>query len=387
MIIDYDQIPKLIEANYEVKISSENSNSSKLKVSSLARTFVPELSLYAQAEESRINKIVETPTAGIIANINIFNGLKDVEQVKINNLAFDSSKLSFQKTYKEQVFLARKFYFEALKLKESLTILSEHEVINRNNRNLILKKVASGLSTKSEELIFKKIELELNEQRIKEESELQVVYSNLRKTLSLNSSDKLEISGSFDTSRFTYQPNKKKLNLAVVESEEAIAASEKKLAGLWRMPRVNLYAERSFTNEVNGEFLEEGDDRQVFGVRLTIPLFSEKNVDSIDNQIKKIQYNSAQMRKKNELLQITSNEEKLQISLNLLKKMIEISKEKVALSKNIMEKTFSEFRLGLKEALSLNEAAEEYQGARKDLIEHQLAYILSIEEAKAGQLD
>lgn len=387
MIIDYDQIPKLIKSNLEVRISNESLNISKLRSNSLASTFIPEVSIYAQGEESKLSKITEDPTAGVIANINLFNGLRDTEQVKINKLSYDTSKLEFQKTYNEQVFLARKFYFEALKIKESLNILSEHEVVNKNNRNLILKKVSSGLSPKSEELIFKKIELELKEQRIKEENELKIVYSSLRKALSLNNSEKIEISGTIDTARFEYDPGKKKIDLAIVESSESIAHSEKKLSGLWRMPRINLYAERSFTNHVNGEFLAENDEKQVFGVRLTLPIFSEKNVDSIEEQIKKTEILSAQLRKKNQLLENNLNDEKLELSLNYLKSMIEISKEKVSLAKNIMEKTFSEFRLGLKEALSLNEATEDYLEARKDLIEHQLEYILNIEEAKAGQLN
>lgn len=387
MIIDYDQIPKLIESNIEVRISSENVNASKQRTSSLAATFIPEVSLYAQGEESHINKIAESPSAGVIANVNLFNGLRDVEQVKSNNLSYDVSKLEFQKSYKEQVFLARKYYFLALKVKESLKTLTEHEVTNRNNRNLILKKVASGLSPKSEELVFKKIELELKERRIKEENELKLIYSNLRKTLSLNNNEKIELSGSFDISKFEYDPAKKKLDLAILESSETIAQSEKKMAGLWRMPRVNLYAERSFTNYVNGEFLDENDEKQVFGVRLTLPILSEKNSDSIEDQIKKTALLSAQLRKKNQLLENAANDEKLELNLSHLKEIIEISKEKVSLSKNIMDKTFSEFRLGLKEALSLNEATEDFLEARKDLIEHQLEYILSIEEAKAQQLD
>ena len=384
MIIDYDQIPKLIESNLEIRISNESLNISKFKSNSLASTFIPEVSIYAQSEDSKIKKVGEEPTAGVIANVNIFNGLRDIEQVKINNLSYNTSKLELQKTYGEQVFLARKYYFEALKIKENLSILSEHEEVNKNNRNLILKKV---LSPKSEELIFKKIELEIKEQKIKEENELKIVYSNLRKILSLQSSEKIEISGTIDSSKFTYDPGRKKIDLAIVESSESIAQSEKKMSGLWRMPRINLYAERSFTKHVNGEFLEENDEKQVLGVRLTLPIFSEKNIDSIEDQIAKTELLSAQLRKRKQLLENNLNDEKLELSLNHLRNMIEISKEKVSLSKNIMEKTFSEFRLGLKEALSLNEATEDYLEARKDLIEHQLEYIISIEEAKSGQIN
>lgn len=386
MIIDYDQIQKMIESNLEVRISNESVNSSKAKVTSLGTSFIPEVSLYAQGESDEISRISKEPTSGVYANINLFNGFRDTEQIKVNTLAYESTKLQSKKTYNSQILEARKYYFEALKINENIKILTEHEVVNRSNRNQILKKVSSGLSPRSEELIFKKIELDLKEQRIKEENALKLVYSNLRKILSIDPNEKIEVAGSFDISKFEYKQGQRKIDLALAESLESQNISEKKLSGLWRMPRVNFYAERSFTNHVNGEFLEEDDDKQVFGLRVTLPLLSEKNVDSIEDQIKKTELVSAQLRNKQQALELASNEEKLLVSLNHLKTMIEISKEKVSLSKDIMERTFSEFKIGLKEALSLNEATEEYLEARKDLIEHQLEYILSIEEANASTL-
>ena len=153
------------------------------------------------------------------------------------------------------------------------------------------------------------------------------------------------------------------------------------------MPKLNLYAEKSFSDRVNGEYLEDGDNKQLFGIKLTIPLLSEKNLESIEDQIKKTELLSAQYRVKQQALELISNEEKLLATLNHLKIMIEISKEKVALSKDIMERTFSEFKIGLKEAVALNEATENYLESRKDLIDHQLKYILSVEEANAMNLN
>lgn len=384
MIIDYDQIHKLIDSNLEVRISNETLNSSKARVSSLGASFIPEVSLYAQGESHDISKISKEPSSGVIANVNLFNGLRDIEQVKVNTQAYESSKLESRKTYNSQVLEAKKNYFEALKILESIKILTEHEGVNRSNRSQILKKVSSGLSPKSEELIFKKIELDLREQRIKEENALKIAYSNLRKILSIDPNEKIEVAGNFDISKFEYTPGQKKLDLALAESLEFQTSLERKLAGLWRMPRVNFYAERSFTDHVNGEYLEEGDEKQLFGLRVTLPLLSEKNIESIEDQVKKTELLSAQLRSKQQLLEVSSNEEKLVLNLNHLKTMIEISKEKVNLSKDIMNRTFSEFKLGLKEALSLNEATEEYLEARKDLIEHQLEYIMNVEEANAS---
>ncbi|MEA9358472.1 TolC family protein [Bacteriovorax sp. PP10] len=387
MIIDYDQIAKLVESNLEVRVREESVKSSKVRISSVASTFIPEVSLYAQGEDSELKKVHESPTAGVFANLNLFNGFRDVEKNKINNLSYETNKLEFKKSYNEDVFRAKKYYLEALRILEDIKILAEHEKINKNNRELILKKVASGLSPKSEELIFKKIELSLKEQRVKEDNALKIVYSNLRTIFSLDRNEQIEVVGDLDISKFNYRVPTKKIDLAIVESNESLLNAEKKVSGLWRMPRVNLYAEKSFTNHVNGEFLDEGDEEQVIGLRVTLPIFSEKNVDSIEDQTKKIEYQAAVLKKKSQIRELESADEKIEIQLDHLKSMIEISKGKVELSKEIMEKTFSEFRLGLKEALSLNEATADYLEARKDLIEHKVEYILSVEESKVNSID
>lgn len=387
MIIDYDQIQKLIDFNLEVKISNENVNHSKTKMSSLAASFIPEVSVYVQGENHEFAQISKDPSSGVVANVNLFNGLRDSNQIKVNTLGYEVSKLEFKKTYQLQILEARKNYFEALKILENSKILSEHENVNRSNRNQIQKKIASGLSPKSEELIFRKIELDLKEQRIVNDNELKIVQSNLRKILSLDPLEKIEFKGSIDVTKFEYQLGQQKIDLVLANSLESQAKIEKNLAGLWRMPKLNLYAEKSFSDRVNGEYLEEGDNKQLFGIKLTIPLLSEKNLESIEDQIKKTELLSAQYRVKQQALELISNEEKLLATLNHLKIMIEISKEKVALSKDIMERTFSEFKIGLKEAVALNEATENYLESRKDLIDHQLKYILSVEEANTMNLN
>jgi outer membrane protein len=387
MIIDYDQIAKLVESNLEVRVREESVKSSKIRIGSVASTFIPEVSLYAQGEDSELKKVHESPTAGVFANLNLFNGFRDVEKNKINNLSYETNRLEFKKSYNEDVFRAKKYYLEALRILEDIKILTEHEKINKNNRELILKKVASGLSPKSEELIFKRIELSLKEQRVKEDNALKIIYSNLRTIFSLDKNEQIEVVGDLDISKFNYRAPTKKIDLAIVESNESLLNAEKKVSGLWRMPRVNLYAEKSFTNHVNGEFLDEGDEKQVIGLRVTLPIFSEKNVDSIEDQVKKIEYQAAILKKKSQVRELESADEKIEIQLDHLKSMIEITKGKVELSKEIMEKTFSEFRLGLKEALSLNEATADYLEARKDLIEHKVEYILSVEESKVNSID
>ena len=387
MIIDYDQIAKLVESNLEVRVREESVKSSKARIGSVASTFIPEVSLYAQGEDSELKKVHESPTAGVFANLNLFNGFRDVEKNKINNLNYETNKLEFKKSYNEDVFRAKKYYLEALRILEEIKILTEHEKINKNNRELIQKKVSSGLSPKSEELIFKKIELSLKEQRVKEDNALKIAYNNLRTIFSLDKSEQIEIVGDLDISKFSYKAPANKIDYAIVESNESLLNAEKKVSGLWRMPRVNLYAEKSFTNHVNGEFLDEGDEKQLIGLRVTLPIFSEKNIDSIEDQVKKIEYQAAILKKKSQVRELESADEKIEIQLDHLKSMIEITKGKVELSKEIMEKTFSEFRLGLKEALSLNEATADYLEARKDLIEHKVEYILSVEESKVNSID
>lgn len=387
MIINYDQIPKLVETSLEVKIGRESLNVSKTRTTSIGTSFIPEVSLYAIGEDSKIIKMNEEPSAGVVATLNLFNGFKDVEQKNVHKFTYDTKKLEFQKSYNELIFQTQKYFIMAMKSQENLKALNEYNQINKGNRDLILRKVRTGLSPKSEELIFKKIELELQEKISKEENDLKIAYVNLRQILSLKREENLEIRGSLDVSSYQYIKNSKKIDLSIAESSESVLNSEKKMSGLWRMPKVDFYAEQSFTNHVNGEFLDEADNRkQVFGLRLVMPLVSGKNFDSIEDQVKRTEIESALLRKKYQLSQSEANDEKIQIQLDNLLNTIEVSRNKIKLSKEIMDKTFNEFKIGLKEAVSLNEATSAYIDAKQDFIDHQVDYILGVEETKVSSI-
>ena len=381
MQIDYGQIQKIIESSLDVKVSEAQMNSSLAKISSIKESFIPEVSLYAQTENQALSKINSTPSFGIIANFNLFNGLRDLEQIKVNTAAYEVSKLEFKRSYNLKIFEAKTHYFNVLKNVEKLKLLSEYELINRSNRGLILKKVASGLSPKSEEMIFKKIELELKELKLKVENEKMISISDLKNVLSLNANEKIEVIGKIDITNFEIKLGNKKINTLIAEANEEQLILEKKLSGLWRMPKVNFFVERSFSSYINGEYLEEENKKNIFGVHVSIPLLGEKNEASIADQVQKIELISAQFRKKQQLIESESNDLKLTESINYLKSMIEISKDKVTLSKEIMDRTSSEFRLGLKEAESLNDSSKDYLEARNDLIEHLFDYIIKVEEA------
>jgi outer membrane protein TolC len=387
MIIEYYQIPKLVESTLEVKTGQEMLGSSKLRVGSIIKSFVPEVSLYAK-KTSMVHEHSEIPSAGVFANINLFNGFRDVEQNKINKLNYEVNNLEFKKSYNDIVFIAKNDFLQAVKIQENLKILNEYALINKNNRNLILKKVSSGVSPRSEEFIFKKIELELQEEILKAGNELKLIYSNIKKLFSINKNESIELNASLDISKYKYDSNAKKIDIAQVDFTEALLQSEKKMSNLWRMPRVNLYAEHAFTNHKDGEILEEDDSaKHLVGIKITLPLLSEKNIDSIEEQVRKRELTAASLRKQTKIRDRENIEDKLEINLAHLLEIIEISKNKVDLSKEILDKTFSEFRIGLKEALSLNEATFDYVQAKKDLIEHQVDYILAIEQAKVNVLD
>lgn len=319
--------------------------------------------------------------------MNLFNGFRDQEEKKIEELHLESSRVEQKIVKNEKAFAAKKLFLDSLRIQQNLNILGQYEQINRNNRNLILRKVSSGLSPRSEEFIFRKIELELKEQKIKDETALKLNFTELRSLLALSPHEPIELKGTLDIAQYNYEPIKKSLDLTLAETVKARMENEEKLASLWRMPKLNLYAEKSFTNHVSGEFLEENDPKEIFGLRLTIPLISEKNFDSIEAQTKKIEQRSALIRYEGQVRERAANDEKIQLQIDHLKNMVEFSKHKVSLSKEIMSKTFEEFRVGLKEADDLNEATADYIESQRDMLEHQMEYILTVEEALVNRAD
>ena len=387
MILDYSQIVQLVEKNPEVRVSEQNVEAARIKAGSIARIFIPEVSLYGQSENHELQKVGKEPSAGVIATMNLFNGFPDQEEKKIEELHLESSRVEQKIVKNEKAFAAKKLFLDSLRIQQNLNILGQYEQINRNNRNLILRKVSSGLSPRSEEFIFRKIELELKEQKIKDETALKLNFTELRSLLALSPHEPIELKGTLDIAQYNYEPIKKSLDLTLAETVKARMENEEKLASLWRMPKLNLYAEKSFTNHVSGEFLEENDPKEIFGLRLTIPLISEKNFDSIEAQTKKIEQRSALIRYEGQVRERAANDEKIQLQIDHLKNMVEFSKHKVSLSKEIMSKTFEEFRVGLKEADDLNEATADYIESQRDMLEHQMEYILTVEEALVNRAD
>lgn len=387
MILDYSQIVQLVEKNPEVRVSEQNVEAARIKAGSIARIFIPEVSLYGQSENHELQKVGKEPSAGVIATMNLFNGFRDQEEKKIEELHLESSRVEQKIVKNEKAFAAKKLFLDSLRIQQNLNILGQYEQINRNNRNLILRKVSSGLSPRSEEFIFRKIELELKEQKIKDETALKLNFTELRSLLALSPHEPIELKGTLDIAQYNYEPIKKSLDLTLAETVKARMENEEKLASLWRMPKLNLYAEKSFTNHVSGEFLEENDPKEIFGLRLTIPLISEKNFDSIEAQTKKIEQRSALIRYEGQVRERAANDEKIQLQIDHLKNMVEFSKHKVSLSKEIMSKTFEEFRVGLKEADDLNEATADYIESQRDMLEHQMEYILTVEEALVNRAD
>jgi outer membrane protein TolC len=387
MLIDYFQIQKLAESNLELQVSQEWLASSKEKIKSMGTNFIPEVSLYAKTENERGDKIGKETSSGIYANVNVFNGFRDVEQNKISNLDYEVKKLNHQKTYNELIFLAKTDYWNALKTTEYIKMLEEYQKINKSNILLITKKVQSGLIPKSEELNSKKVEFNISEEIVKAEDELKIIKSDLRKIFSLSKDEPIEFKGTIETDKIDLRLSDMKIDLAIVKAEDERGRAEKKSSSLWHMPKVNVYADQSFSDLRDGEFLDKHDNKpRVFGVKVILPLVGEKNFNSIEEQTKKRESNALALKQKAQLINRENEDEKRSIAINYLKNSIDRSKNKVELSKEILNKVISEFKNGIKEADSLNDSTEKYIESKKDLIEHQVEYILAIEQAQLNNL-
>jgi outer membrane protein TolC len=388
MIIDYSQIQQLAENNLELKVTQQWVASSQAKIKSVGSHFIPEVSLYAKFENENIHKIGKNTSTGIFANMNLFNGFKDVEQNKIAGLDYEVKKLSRQKSYNDLIFLAKSDYWQALKTQEYIKMLEEYQNINKSNRSLITKKVLGGLIPKSEELNSKKVEFNISEEMVKAKDELNIFKSDLRKLFTIKRDEPIEFQGNIDTDKMNLLVSDNKLDLALVKAEEERGQAEKVSSSLWRMPKVNLYADQSFSELRDGEFLDKTDNQpRVFGIKVILPLLGEKNNDSIEEQAKRREFEAINLKRKAQVIERENEDEKKLITINYLKNSIERSRNKVELSKEILTKITAEFKIGVKEADSLNDSAEKYIEAQKDLLDHKIEYILAIEQAHLNNLE
>lgn len=388
MIIDYSQMQHLTENNLELKVTQEWVAASKSKIKSMGSNFIPQVSLYAKTENENANKIGKNTSTGIFANLNLFNGFKDVEQNKITGLDYELKKLSKQKSYNDLIFLAKSDYWQALKTQEYIKMLEEYQNINKSNRSLISKKVQGGLIPRSEELNSKKVDFNISEEMVKAKDELNILKSDLRKLFTIKKDEPVEFKGSIDTDKLDLKVSENKIDLALVKAEEERGQAEKLSSSLWRMPKVNLYADQSFSELRDGELLDKHDNQpRVFGISVILPLIGEKNIESMEEQAKKRELEALTLKRKAQLIERENEDEKRLIAINYLKNSIERSKNKVDLSKEILTKVTAEFKSGIKEADSLNDSAEKYIEAQKDLLDHKIEYILAIEQAQLNNLE
>jgi len=388
MIIDYSQMQQLTKNNLELKVGQEWLASSKSRIKSTASTFIPEVSLYAKTENELATKIGKDVSMGIFANVNLFNGLKDVQLNKITKLDYEVKKLTQQKSYNDLIFLAKFDYWQALKTQKYLKILDEYQVINKANKTLITKKVQGGIIPKSEELNSKKVEFNISEEVIKATDELTILKTDMRKLFSINKDEPIEFAGAIEPEKYELKISEKKIDLAIVKAEEAKGRAENKFSTLWRMPKINFYFDQSFSDLRDGELLDKHDNQpRVFGIRLIVPLIGEKNLESIEEQSKKREFQALTLKRKVQLIERESEDEKKLIAINHLKNSIERSKNKVDLSKEILNKVTAEFKSGIKEADSLNDSTEKYIESKRDLLEHQVEYIIALEQAQLNNLE
>lgn len=388
MIIDYSQLEQLTKKNLDLHVVKESVLASKSRLSSIEKDFIPEVSLYAKTENDKLNKLGKEKSTGLLVYFNLFNGFKDIEKNRLSKLDYEFLKLNEQKTYNDLIFLAKSDYWQALKTQDYIKTLAEYQAINSSQTNLILKKVQSGLIPKSEELTAKKVDMTISEEMVKAEDELAILKSDLRKLLSIEKDEPISFKGAIDTDIVTLKLPTKKIDMAMVEIEEDRGESLKKMGSLWRMPKIFFYFDQSFSDLRDGEILDKDDNKpRVFGLKMILPLISEKNNESIEEQTRKREYDALVLKRKAKLIERENEDEKRLIAINYLKNSIERSKNKVSLSKEILSKITSEFKAGLKDASAINDSAEKYIEAKKDLLEHQIQYILALEQTHLNNLE
>ena len=388
MIIDYSQIQKLTQNNLELQISQAWVSASESRIRSMSSNFIPEVSLYAKTEKENLNKMGKQNSSGLYLSLNLFNGFKDVAQNKLYGMDYEIKKLSKQKAYNDLVFLAKVDYWQALKTQDYIRVLDEYQSLNEFNKSLISKKVKSGLIPKSEELNSKKVEFNISEEMVKAKDELSILKSDIRKIFTIQKDESVEFQGKIEPEKMQLEISNNKIDLALVKVEEERGHTENRLSSFWRMPKISVYADQSFSELRDGEILDKNDNLpRVFGVKLILPLLSEKNDDSIEEQAKKRELEALNLKRKAQLIERENEDEKRLLTINYLKNSIDRSKNKVDLSKEILTRITSEFKTGIKEADSLNDSTEKYIEAKKDLLSHQVDYILAIEQAQLNNLN
>lgn len=278
--INSENIKALLEArNPRVSAAVLGSQAAAKREGAFARSFLPRVDAYAAQERFKKGRgaAKNQPAYGAEISLNLFNGGKDWLNGQSVSLEAQKRRSGGQRALSEELEKARSAYWELRYLQEKSSLLKSAMEVNQKNLDSAMRRIRSGVATKSDQFEFEMKGVELKREQA--ETAIQIANGERDLALLLGLGDaKLAFSESLAHDHAYEQVLKHSpedhsflFRETEIEAEQADLAARARGRDWW--PKLDAYAAFNQYNEREEDFANKADRKEsVLGLRLSLSL-------------------------------------------------------------------------------------------------------------------
>ncbi|MBI3550041.1 MAG: TolC family protein [Elusimicrobia bacterium] len=381
--LSFDDLPRLVaEHNDEARGSALQAESAKKRLGHLGRSWLPSVEGIAGGERFQTGAYPwrSEPYGSLEAVVNVFRGGHDAIEERTRRGQAALAESAYRRSAAEELFEARKAYWELVSTRERLGIVQDAAGRNEKHLELAERRIKAGMATEADRLEFQinRSVLAEEEESLRHEAELIQIALAAR----VGSSPGTQ----FVTSTSVPHAHDDALlatagtvppSVSWLQASEAVAAGQGSAAARWWAPSLDLYGGYSLYTLRDRDYLSQSmrDDRAV-GLRLRIPLFdglrsrAEASALSLKREGYARQASQASATYSAEL-------ERSKEELRHLHELVHNGEERITQGRRYLTVIIDEYGRGVKNSVDVLSAAQRQLGFLRQSAERRRDYALA----------
>ena len=366
--IAFSDLSKIVmEKNENVEAANLHTTAQKLRTGRLGRSFMPQLSATAGAEQFRNGTSDFQPQDywKIEGTFNLYRGGRDRLEDKIRSTNLNLSRTLFSAVFQKELKEARLAYWNILAFSRQIADRNEALKINETNLRSAKRRAGAGLTTTADAKQFELHRISLNREIAKLKLEMDLSRNQLALASGLNEHKNIEVVGEFpEVSSKDFDIPKaltdKHLTVKLQKDLETIEQLKANQSSAWWQPRVDLYADVGLpalsdeTDRAVGKRIE-----QTAGIRFTVDL-GQGFEDHREASARQAEAASFRKKAAHAVREGEALDHELKHDLSVLAELIGSADQDVQVAESFLKLTESEFNRGVKNGPDLLEAVQKY---------------------------
>ena len=382
--LQYQDLRKLFEENNkEIKGDSYYIDAQKQRTGFLGRSYLPRVTGNAGQEKFTTGPYasVSQSYGEVVARVNLYNGGKDSIEEDKREYGLMLSRVQYEQTLFERLFLLRQLYWTTVAAKEQLDNFHLALKMNEDNQRSANIRIQGGIATQTDRIEFEQNKLELLQLIQKQEIELANAERELKAILNIEQSLVLQT--------LTTSPhNEEKIlndkfilseqrDLKALRFEQEIVNFNRKQQIRWWTPDVDVYAGYMQYTFRERDYLSAKDrDDTAIGIRVSFNFFDGgESFNNAQVYIHEVRALSSKKEQAQVMLETRLNN-KCQY-LSVIDKLVHIADENIKKSEVYFKNTLEEYRRGIKNSVDVLQASNRLITSKNEWIERKKDYLIT----------